>query len=49
LQFLAGLGLSLYDQARIYSQMVQYRRYPEGLFTGTDEQLTRIRMATGGF
>jgi spermidine synthase len=49
LQFLAGLGLNLYDQAGIYSQMVQYRRYPEGLFTGTDDQLTRIRMATGGF
>jgi spermidine synthase len=49
LQFLAGLGLNLYDQAGIYSQMVQYRRYPEGLFTGTDEQLARIRMATGGF
>ena len=49
LQFLAGLGLNLYDQAGIYSQMVQYRRYPEGLFTGTPEQLARIRMATGGF
>ena len=49
LQFLAGLGLNLYDQAGIYSQMVQYRRYPEGLFTGTPEQLGRIRMATGGF
>jgi spermidine synthase len=49
LQFLAGLGLNLYDQAGIYSQMVQYRRYPDGLFTGTDEQLARIKMATGGF
>ncbi|HEY9229440.1 MAG TPA: hypothetical protein VIP11_22515, partial [Gemmatimonadaceae bacterium] len=49
LQFLAGLGLNLYDQAGIYSQMVQYRRYPEGLFTGTPEQLGQIRTATGGF
>jgi spermidine synthase len=49
LQFLAGLGLNLYDQAGIFSQMVQYRRYPEGLFTGTPEQITRIRMATGGY
>jgi spermidine synthase len=49
LQFLAGLGLNLYDQAGIYSQMVQYRRYPEGMFTGTEEQLAKIRMATGGF
>jgi spermidine synthase len=49
LQFLAGLGLNLYDQAGIYSQMLQYRRYPEGMFTGTPEQIDRIRMATGGF
>src|SRR6185312_3249126 len=49
LQFLAGEGLNLYDQAGIFSQMVQYRRYPEGLFTGTPEQITRIRMATGGY
>ena len=49
LQFLAGLGLNLYDQAGIYSQMLQYRRYPEGMFTGTADQIDRIRMATGGF
>ena len=49
LQFLAGLGLNLYDQAGIYSQMLQYRRYPEGMFTGTPEQIDRSRMATGGF
>ncbi len=48
LQFLAGLGLNLYDQAGIYSQMLQYRKYPEGLFTGTPERLTQIRAATGG-
>jgi spermidine synthase len=48
LQFLAGLGLNVYDQAGIYSQMLQYRRYPEGLFTGTPEELQQIRMATGG-
>ncbi|MGH9886643.1 MAG: fused MFS/spermidine synthase, partial [bacterium] len=49
LQFLAGLGLNIYDQAGIYSQMLQYRRYPEGMFTGTQEQIGRIRMGTGGF
>ena len=49
LQFLAGLGLNLYDQDGIYSQMLQYRKYPEGLFTGSPERLQQIRMATGGF
>ena len=35
LQFLAGLGLNRYDQAGIYSQMLQYRRYPDGLFSAS--------------
>jgi spermidine synthase len=48
LQFLAGLGLNLYDQAGIYSQMLQYRRFPEGLFTGSPDRIQQIRMATGG-
>jgi spermidine synthase len=43
LQFLAGLGLNRYDQAAIYSQMLQYRRYPEGLFVGAPERLAAIR------
>jgi len=48
LQFLAGMSLNMYDQAGIYSQMLQYRKYPDGLFTGTPERLAQIRMATGG-
>jgi spermidine synthase len=49
LQFLAGMSLNMYDQAGIYSQMLQYRKYPEGLFTGSPEKLAQIRTATGGF
>ena len=49
LQFLAGMSLNMYDQAGIYSQMLQYRKYPDGLFTGSPERLSQIRMATGGF
>ncbi len=41
-------SLNTYDQAGIYSQMLQYRRYPDGLFTGTPERMAQIRMATGG-
>jgi spermidine synthase len=48
LQFLAGASLNMYDQAGIYSQMLQYRRYPEGLFTGTPEEIAQIRAAMGG-
>jgi spermidine synthase len=48
LQFLAGLGLNRYDQGPIYSQMLQYRRYPEGLFEATPERIAQIRMAVGG-
>ena len=49
LQYLAGLGLNLYDQAGIYSQMLKFRRYPEGLFVGSPERIQQIRAATGGF
>ena len=48
LQFLAGASLNTYDQAGIYSQMLQYRRYPEDLFVGTPEQIQQIRAATSG-
>ncbi len=47
LQYLAGLGLNVYDQAGIYAQMLQYTRYPEGLFSGTPEQLGVIRAGIG--
>jgi spermidine synthase len=47
LQFLAGLGLNRYDQGSIYSQMLQYRRFPTELFVGTPDKLAQIRMATG--
>ena len=43
LQFLAGLGLNLYDETGIYSQMVKYRTYPDGLFTGAPGRLAQIR------
>jgi spermidine synthase len=48
LQFLAGLGLNRYDQGPIYSQMLQFRRYPDGLFVGSPETLAQLRMAIAG-
>jgi spermidine synthase len=47
LQYLAGLGVNVYDQAGIFSQMLQYRKYPEGLFTGSPERLAQIRGSAG--
>jgi spermidine synthase len=45
LQYLAGLGLNLYESGPIYDQMVSYARYPESLFTGSDETLQALREA----
>ena len=43
LQYLAGFGLNLYEQATIYSAMMPQRRYPEGLFTGSPATLAELR------
>ena len=45
LQYLAGLGLNLYQSDRIYSEMIAHARYPEGLFTGSTETLHALRQA----
>ena len=48
LQYLAGMSLNQYDQGPFYADMIKYRKYPEGLFTGTPERVQRIRMAANG-
>ncbi len=45
LQYLAGLGLNLYEQDQIYRGMLQYRKFPENLFTGSPERLSALRAA----
>jgi spermidine synthase len=45
LQYLAGLGLNLYQSDRIYSEMLVHAKYPEGLFTGSDATLKALREA----
>ena len=49
LQYLAGLGFNQYNQAAIYSAMIQGRRYPEGLFVGSPARIAAIRAAIGGY
>jgi spermidine synthase len=43
LQYLAGLGLNLYESGPIYANMISYARYPEGMFTGSPERLAALR------
>jgi len=45
LQYLAGLGLNLYQSDRIYSDMLLHSKYPDGLFTGSDATLATLREA----
>jgi spermidine synthase len=37
LQYLAGLGLNLYEGDRIYQQILSYRSFPEDKFAGSEE------------
>jgi spermidine synthase len=43
LQYLAGLGLNLYENAAIHRSMVQDVAYPDDLFVGSPGTLTRLR------
>jgi spermidine synthase len=45
LQYLAGLGLNLYQSAEIYRNMSATSRYPEGLFTGSEQTMQELRQA----
>ena len=44
LQYLAGLGLNLYQSAAIYQNMIRESRYPDRLFTGSESTLAELRM-----
>ncbi|MEO8071416.1 MAG: fused MFS/spermidine synthase, partial [Acidobacteriota bacterium] len=43
LQYLAGMGLNLYQSAPIYADMLQYVKFPEALFTGSPESIAAVR------
>jgi spermidine synthase len=47
LQYLAGMGLNLYESGPIYAGMLQHVQYPEGMFTGSPETLETLRAAMG--
>jgi spermidine synthase len=43
LQYLAGLGLNLYQSGGIYADMLRYSRYPDDLFVGAPATLESLR------
>ena len=46
LQYLAGMGLNLYQSGPIYAEMISYAtKFPDGLFTGSPEKLQELRQA----
>jgi spermidine synthase len=45
LQYLAGLGLNLYQSGPIYAEILRHKKYPDGLFSGSAETLQRLREA----
>jgi spermidine synthase len=47
LQYLAGLGLNSVSAPRVYKEIVSYRKYPEGLFSGRTESLDALRESIG--
>ena len=47
LQYLAGMGVNHNSAALIYSEMLSYRRFPEGLFTGSAQRIGQLRTTIG--
>ena len=45
LQYVAGLGLNLYESDEIYANLLVHRRFPEDLFVGTEARLESMRAA----
>jgi len=45
LQYLAGLGLNLYQSGPIYADILRHKKYPEGLFSGSPEAMQKLRDA----
>ena len=45
LQYLAGIGVNVYAQDVIYRHILEHRKYPTGLFTGSPERMDALRAA----
>ncbi|HYR84442.1 MAG TPA: fused MFS/spermidine synthase [Terriglobia bacterium] len=47
LQYIAGWGLNSVTAARVYREVLSYRRFPEDLLTGTGERMDALRELLG--
>ena len=45
LQYLAGMGLNLYQAEKIYASMAAQIKYPENLFTGSESMIALLKQA----
>lgn len=43
LQYLAGLGLNMNESDAVYNEILRYRRYPDDVFRGREQQLSALR------
>ncbi len=43
LQYLAGMGLNLYQSGPIYSEMLSHIRFPDHMFTGSEASVQAVR------
>src|SRR5665213_687977 len=43
LQYLAGMGLNLYESGPIYSEIIRYRKYPDDLFVGQPATISALK------
>ena len=48
LQYLAGLGLNTNESDAVYAELLKYRRFPEGVFSGSDEVMRLLRARIDG-
>jgi len=42
LQYMAGLALNVQREGTIYSEMLSYRRFPDGLFVGSEDTVRTL-------
>lgn len=49
LQYLAGLGLNLYQGGPIYNDIIAYSRFPDGLFAGSPAAMDSLRRAMSAY
>jgi spermidine synthase len=47
LQYLAGMGVNNNAAAAIYREMLTYRRFPAGMFAGSEERMREVRRVIG--